>query len=372
MNSSPASLAPPAHADLAPPLLPSARELTFTEAAKPGEAPAALLGRLADRLDDARADLIGLMVFGSVSILPKFEATLRELLREKARPILWVDGASCHGATLAGVQAFALAGALVEPVAIRGHVVAARYRIGDTELCWVGGTTPPDAGAAPREQTTRAFHALGDALHAAGFGLRDLVRTWCYNRDLLGWYSEFNHARSALYHEVGFRLGATPASTGISAANPAGTALVLAGLAARPRFGGDVARVIASPLQCPAPAYGSAFSRAVELDLGARRRLIVSGTASIEPGGATVWRDDIVNQVELTMQVIEAILASRGLAWRDVTRGIAYFKSPGFTGVFEAWCRRRGWSDPPVLNLHCDICRDDLLFELEVDAEAPA
>lgn len=281
-----------------------------------------------------------------------------------------MEGASCAGTVLAGVQAFALAGGCVEPIIRDGRVVATRYTVGDTELCWVGGTLPDDPSATPGLQTAQAFNALERTLNAAGFAFGDLVRTWCYNHELLAWYDEFNRARSVRYREVKFRTGSLPASTGISAANPAGAALILAGLAVRPNTAGRGAREIGSPLQCPAPAYGSAFSRAMEIDLGASRRLLISGTASIEPGGATVWPDNIHRQIGLTMRVVGAILESRGLGWADATRALAYFKSPAYVPVFEAWCRVHGWENPACINLHCDICRDDLLFEIELDAEA--
>lgn len=352
------------------PTIAHARELAFSEAAAPGEAPALPLRRLAARLRDHNACLVGLMVFGSLAARPAVEAALHDALGAPAWPVLWVDGAGCHGTALAGVQAFALEGGPVEPILLNGRVVATRYMIGNTALCWVGGIVPDDIHATPGIQTTQAFAALEQALNTAGFAFGDLVRTWCYNHELLAWYDEFNRARSALYKQVAFRTGSLPASTGISAANPAGAALTLAGLALRPvKPGHDGAREIGSPLQCPAPAYGSAFSRAVELRLGPARRVLVSGTASIEPGGATVWRNDVRHQIELTMRVVAAILESRELGWHDVTRAIAYFKSPGFVPVFDDWCREHGWTNPPCLRLHCDICRDDLLFEIELDAE---
>ncbi|MFA6960848.1 MAG: hypothetical protein WC205_08875 [Opitutaceae bacterium] len=346
-----------------------ARELTMTESARPGEKPSMPLRRLADRLRAEHASIIGLMMFGSLKARTAIEAAIDETLGDNAWPVLWVDGASCNGTDLAGVQAFALTGGQVEPITVNAKVVATRYTIGNTSLCWVGGALPIDANAAPGQQTDQAFDALEEALNAAGFALGDLVRTWCYNHDLLTWYDEFNRARSARYRHVAFRTGSLPASTGISAANPDGAALALAGLAARPIEPGCVAREIGSPLQCPAPAYGSAFSRAVEIDLGTAQHLLVSGTASIEPGGATVWQNDIHRQIELTMRVIGAILESRGLGWADVTRALAYFKSPAFVPVFEAWCVDHRWTNPPCIHLHCDICRDDLLFELELDAE---
>lgn len=346
-----------------------ARELVLTERSLPGEPPVAVLSRLARGLHKAGARIIGLMLFGSLDARAGIEAAVRAELGEPGWPMLWIEGAGCHGAPLAGAQAFALAGGEIERVIVGGRAVASRYRLGRAELCWVGESLPSDPGASPGEQTTQAFRALEKTLQEGGFGLRDLVRTWCYNHDLLAWYPKFNHARTGLYREIDFRLGATPASTGVSAANRAGAALVLAGLAVRPLSGGPVARPLASPLQCPALDYGSSFSRAAELDLGATRRVIISGTASIEPGGATAWPGEAWNQIDLTMRVVEAILRSRGMGWSDATRGIAYFKSPELAPAFDLWCERQGWRNPPVVRLHCDICRDDLLFELELDAE---
>ena len=346
-----------------------ARELTLTEISRPGEAPALPFCRLAARLRERRGTPIGLMIFGSLAARLSIEMAMSDALGAPVWPVLWVEGASCNGAALAGVQAFALADGRIEPVVLDGRVLATRYKVGDADLCWVGGVLPENPAVAPGLQTEQAFTNLEKVLNAAGFALGDLVRTWCYNRDLLEWYGEFNRVRSARYREVAFRTGSTPASTGISATNLAGAALVLAGLAIRPSDPARGAKEIGSPLQCPAPAYGSAFSRAMEFELDGSRRILVSGTASIEPGGATVWADDIHRQIELTMRVVGAILEVRGLGWSDVTRALAYFKSPAYVPAFEAWCREHGWENPPCINLHCDICRDDLLFELELDAE---
>lgn len=368
-------LAQPAFAPSAPPITRApgrdAQEFALTETCRVGEAPGLALRRLADRLRERRAEIVGLMLFGPMAARPAVEQALREALGAPEWPMLWVEGAGCEGQALVGAQAFALAGGAINRVVLNGRVVASRYRLGEAELCWVGACLPDDVHAEPGVQTALAFTRLERALDAAGFALGDLVRTWCYNHRLLEWYGEFNRVRSARYRETRFRVGATPASTGISAANPAGAALVLAGLALRPAVddGRTLARAVGSPLQCPAPAYGSAFSRAVELELGATRRVLISGTASIEPGGATVFQGDAARQIELTLRVVGAILESRGLGWADVTRALAYFKDPVFARDFARHCQNHRWSGGPRLDLHCDICRHDLLFELELDAE---
>jgi enamine deaminase RidA (YjgF/YER057c/UK114 family) len=212
------------------------------------------------------------------------------------------------------------------------------------------------------------FGNLECALDLAGFELGDVVRTWFYNEDILAWYGDFNRVRTEHYAGVKWRTGSLPASTGVAGKNPAGAALAVAAWAMRPIDASACAREIGSPLQCPAPAYGSSFARAMEIDSGGGRRLFISGTASIHPGGQTAWVGNPKKQIDLTMEVVAAILESRGMDFEDVTRATAYFQHPLFTTHFDRWCDARNLRHMPVLYVHCDICREDLLFELELDA----
>ena len=51
-----------------------------------------------------------------------------------------------------------------------------------------------------------------------------------------------------------------------------------------------------------------------------------------------------------------------------MTRATAYFKHDEFRTSFEAWRTVRRLGSLPVVSLQAEICRDDLLFEIEVDA----
>jgi hypothetical protein len=68
------------------------------------------------------------------------------------------------------------------------------------------------------------------------------------------------------------------------------------------------------------------------------------------------------------MQVVEAILHSRGFGFSDLTRATAYFRRTAYARAFTEWCEARGLRSLPVVLAQCDVCRDDLLFELEADA----
>jgi hypothetical protein len=68
------------------------------------------------------------------------------------------------------------------------------------------------------------------------------------------------------------------------------------------------------------------------------------------------------------MEVVEAILESRGFGFSDITRATAYFKHSVDIPAFAAWCAEHEVRSLPFVAAECGICRDDLLFELEADA----
>jgi enamine deaminase RidA (YjgF/YER057c/UK114 family) len=108
----------------------------------------------------------------------------------------------------------------------------------------------------------------------------------------------------------------------------------------------------------------------VEVQSPGFRQLLVSGTASIGPAGETKHVGDVAAQIECTMEVIQAILESRGMTLANTTRSTAYFRSGLDVARFVEWLERHELRSLPVVNACCDICRDDLLFELELDAIA--
>lgn len=335
-----------------------------------GEATVAVFERLAGQLCAAQAEITHLLVFGAVSAQAGVDRAMRDGLGEVTWPVTWVEGASCGGEALAGVQAFAVSGRPVTRVRLGSRVVASVYDDGDARHCVLGGIGPNSLALRAPAQVQQMFGNLECALDLAGFTFSDVVRTWFYNDDLLSWYDDFNRVRSAHYANIPWRTGSLPASTGVAARNPAGAALAVAAWAVRPLSGRSWAREVASPLQCPAPQYGSSFSRAMEVGSGGWRRLAISGTASIYPQGNTAFVGNAKKQVDLTMEVVAAILQSRGMDFGDATRAVAYFKHPLFQAYFDAWCGAR-FLHLPVVPVQCDICRDDLLFEIEMDARRP-
>lgn len=346
------------------------QELTLSFQAGPGAQPADLLAELAQVLDEKGASLVHLMIYGAVSARDEVQAELERQLGRPTWPVTWVEGAGCAGQPLAGVQAWAVSGVKLQRLRLGERVVGTVYQDGDARHCWLGGLVPDDRQLAPARQAEEIFALMEHTLEGAGFSIADIARTWFYNDNILAWYDAFNRVRTAAYDGVVFRSGAAPASTGIGARNTHQAALEVAVWAVRPVAAAARIQPVASPLQCPAPAYGSTFSRAMEVASAGHRRLTISGTASITPDGRTAWVGDIDRQVELTMEVVRAMLHARGMDWWAVNRATAYFKEPRYLRAFDAWRQQHGLAALPCVPVHSVICRDDLLWEIEVDAVA--
>ena len=328
--------------------------------------------RLALALKDSETTPVSLMIFGSVSAQPAAGEAMRRVFGRIDWPVTWVEGAACDDQAIAGLQVFAFSADRVSPVVLNGRVIGSVFENGAMRHCLLGGLGPSLYSASRPDQFRQTVELLETALAQAGFVLGDVVRTWFFLNELLSWYRAFNQARTQAYARVKFRGGSSPASTGISGRNPAGAALVAGAWAVQPLDSSARVAEVHSPLQCPAAAYGSLFSRAMEISSPHGRRLLISGTASIAPGGQTLWPGNLRQQIQHTMEVVEIILASRGFDFSDVTRATAYFKNRGGLPELAAWCAARNLPSLPVLSAQCGICREDLLFELEADAWKPA
>ena len=241
------------------------------------------------------------------------------------------------------------------------------------EYALVKGVGPADCAAPPYEQAVSAFGNLDAVLSGFGMGFRNVVRTWIYADGILGWYDDLNRARDDFFRSQGIGAGGgfVPASTGIGWS--CGDAkIVLGAFAVRAVRGEMEVEALPSPLQCPALEYGSRFSRAAEVRTPGWRRVVVSGTASILPGSHEVAHvGDVDAQVDCTMRAVEAIYASRGMGFKDVTGSLVYLKREEYRSAWERWLA--GHPEFPrdhARAIVADVCRPEWLFEMESDATA--
>ncbi len=344
-------------------------EFHFTVRPLPGETGAAMVKRLARKLNAAEASVVRLLAFGCLKEFRATDAALKQALDDPDLPVTWVEGAARDRQSIAGLQVHAVSGLQVSTLEMDGQVVGRLWEDTVARHCVLGGITSPYRSTDPARQTSDAFLKICQCLTGTGMNPKHIARTWCFLDGILEWYGDFNLVRNDFFARNELRAGSVPASTGVGGSNPRGSALSLAAWAIVPHDESvKLVEVVPSPRQCPAPRYGSAFSRAVEIHSAGFRQLLVSGTASIAPGGETAHVGDIAAQIQLSMEVVGEILAARGMSFADVSRATAYFKSLDHAPQFDAWLAQHRLDSLPLIQTRCDVCRDDLLFEIEVDA----
>jgi len=343
----------------------SAEEQFITLTPVGDESPDSLFERLRDVVRQLRGTIVSVESLGMAASDRRSRASLAEALGSDA-PVGWVENARTDN--LCGVHLWAIAGVDAVPVHADGRRIGTLIDGKFTRYLRLVGLLPTHPTSPQSSQADDIFRQMDRALADQRMSFANVLRTWFYNNDILAWYREFNGVRNAFFRERGVFNGMMPASTGVAGRNALDAALISGLIAVEAKDPAVKAFAVPSPLQSSAADYGSSFSRAVELDLPDHRRLYVSGTASIDRSGKTVFLGDCRAQVKQTMEVVQAILRSRGMDWTDVTRSLAYFKKAPDAFLFGAYCRDSKLPAFPAIVVENDICRDDLLYEIEVDA----
>jgi len=234
-------------------------------------------------------------------------------------------------------------------------------------LLTLSGISVPHAGK--NTEQAQVMMEMGEsALRQFGADFLSVPRTWMWLKDILSWYDEFNKVRNDFFTERGL-IGA-----GTRQSMPAST-----GIGLGPDNGGHSAMdlvAVLEPADCTeylqvtgkqhcALNYGSAFSRASKATTPAGETVFVSGTASIDADGATTNIGDAAGQINATIENVRAVLTEMQSSEKDMVQVIAYCKT---TEVEEVFNSIKGGLDWPWITVICDICRPDLLFEIEATA----
>ncbi len=120
--------------------------------------------------------------------------------------------------------------------------------------------------------------------------------------------------------------------------------------------------------------YGSAFSRGMRVDLGKFVVLFISGTASIDDQGRTLYVGDLRSQVRRTYDNITALLESEGATWKDIVRTTCYLRDierdyQAFNEERTQFYKEQGLNPVPAsTGIQAILCRPDLLVEIEAIA----
>jgi len=208
-------------------------------------------------------------------------------------------------------------------------------------------------------------------------GYSTICRLWHYvgningpTADGLETYRDFCVGRALAFEEVPAWM---PPASVVGSAYEGITVCLLATWSGR-------LTVIENPLQAPAYRYPGgygpkppSFARAGYLDRAEGGVLFLSGTASIL-GHETAHRGDLPGQLSTTFGNIEAVVHGRNLARHgvdahfglaDFDRVTAYVRRTEDLAAVDAACRA-AFGPGTAIRLHrADLCRADLLVEVE-------
>ena len=208
-------------------------------------------------------------------------------------------------------------------------------------------------------------------LRENGASYGDVVRTWFYLSDILGWYAAFNKARNEKYGEFGIMPGPgdrdllLPASTGIAGDSRAGAACAMDLIAVLNSK--SCTRKLSNPSQLDAFRYGSAFARASVVKNGNTDLIEVSGTAAIDEHGVSLYPGDIRAQIDCTLNKVQTLLAHEGSKLQDISSATVFVKRGKYAEIFHEMATARGLEDLPCVCVVADVCREELLFEMDAE-----
>ncbi len=231
-----------------------------------------------------------------------------------------------------------------------------------------------------KAQTARMFDRTLEILKTQGADYRHVVRTWIYLSKILDWYGEFNEVRNLKYQAFSLIQDPSedkstaeriylPASTGIEGDNPASACGTMDVLALIQNDNSHTEIIpITGKKQRSAFRYGSAFSRAMALREEDATQILLSGTASIDESGETVYKGDTRAQILKTLEVIGALLGTEGADLKNIAKATVFLKNRHDYELYLKTMEESGLPHLPAVVVEADVCRHDLLFELDAVA----
>ncbi len=348
-----------------------------------------LYAAILEQLDDIRSlQIVAERVFGKLSAKDAFLSARVEVLKtariSSDGPVTYVEGAPVGGEQLAGVHLTfirkGVRGVRIEPIS-RGENVSRSNRgfsVTSGEVCRVylsaiHGLDPDSADVSAVGQAQRMFERADELLNSADLAYHKVVCTRIYLRRMLEWYDDFNGVRTPYYEKLGLMNGdgpaRVPASTGIQGKMSDDRECFMDVLAVSKgsKDACPFTRLV-NPLQNEATDYGSLFARGVRVDVPDVRYVLASGTAAVDRDGKSVHLNDPVGQARRTIANFEAILKAGGATPADLYHVVWYCKDPSYGKIVREEMRRHGWPEFPYPIVHSDICRHDLLVEIEGSA----
>jgi hypothetical protein len=238
-----------------------------------------------------------------------------------------------------------------------------------------------------QEKCEAVFSVINNILSKEGFKPGEIIRQWNYIGNITNFeagnqhYQTFNNARTAFYLQDDFMHG-YPAATGISIPDDN---LIISLIALQPAIKTNI-DAIDNHWQIPAYSYSDAvlvdgktiktkttpkFERAKLVTMDDSVDCFVSGTAAIR-NERSMYDDDVVSQTRQTIENINFLISNENLKQNNYKKALdlqlnsirVYIKNPEDYQTVKTEIDK-AWPDINTIYVQADICRRELLVEIE-------
>ena len=245
--------------------------------------------------------------------------------------------------------------------------------IGRARHLFVNNATDRPVNGEPnrvRDHSDRMFRAVASILAEQGASFAKVLRTWIYLAHVDADYPEVNSSRNMFFERE--KVKRLPASTGIGA--PTHPPTTKCALDVYALLNPEIAQieVMTAPTINEASEYGASFSRGIKMTLSESTYLFLSGTPGVDENGVTTHAGNVRAQMERMLLNVEELLRAQGASWSDLTHAVTYLKSPEQLELFEDLCAQRGIDGVPHSIVRADLCRPELVSEMEAVAVIPS
>lgn len=250
-----------------------------------------------------------------------------------------------------------------------------KYKQNDTYFCEIGDqrhiyqnviSFPGDVNN-PYDQTVYSFRKHIDLLKKNNMTLKDnCVRTWIYSRDVDKDYSHIVKGRNDIFKEQDLTTSTHfIASTGIegkglypqSSINIDFYSIV------------DISNCKIQYLQAleylnNTAEYGVAFERGTSITYQDKKRISISGTASIDKYGECLFRNDVLKQAERLFLNISMLLKDADAELKHIGQMIVYLRNVSDYEIINEYLNQN-FPDTPFVIVAGRVCRPEWLIEVE-------
>lgn len=233
------------------------------------------------------------------------------------------------------------------------------------EELWSTQNTAP--GPDSYTQTFDILSTYADRLRSRGCTLRDnCVRTWLYVNDIDNQYAGVVRARNDVFDHEGLTTDTHfIASTGIGGRDMQHEVYCkMNAVAIKGITPAQVHYLYALDHLNRTSDYGVRFERGTYVDFASRRRVYISGTASIDNKGHILYEGDIRRQVHRMWENIAALLAEAGCTFDNVAEFSVYLRDIADYQVVAQMYKEQ-FPNTPYIILHAPVCRPGWLIESE-------